>query len=229
MYQLNRAFINKENSEYDRLVALDNLKGKVSGVEKYYTIEKTLVDSKNIEPLAHQVNLTIYTDKDGKQIRRPATMENPDNLTSQMYKDRLNPGTGDINDHNGTDYSMERSTKLGSVMEMGKVTKINENPINFLNGDSGGAKDLGANVEVVSEGTDPIVRVLYNHLSMINVSEGQTVRMGDFIGRVGNSGNSTNDHLHFMIYVEVGKKASGEIIWKQVDNETFDWNQIKQK
>lgn len=47
---------------------------------------------------------------------------------------------------------------------------------------------------------------------MINVSEGQTVRIGDFIGRVGNSGNSTNDNLHFMIYVEDGKKASGEII-----------------
>ncbi|RKW23669.1 hypothetical protein D8B46_03045 [Candidatus Gracilibacteria bacterium] len=39
----------------------------------------------------------------------------------------------------------------------------------------------------------------YLHLSEYLVSKGQTVRAGDLIGRVGSTGNSTGNHLHFQI------------------------------
>lgn len=41
---------------------------------------------------------------------------------------------------------------------------------------------------------------LYIHLSQINVKEGQTVKAGQVVGRIGNTGASTGPHLHYATY-----------------------------
>ena len=40
---------------------------------------------------------------------------------------------------------------------------------------------------------------LYAHLSKVNVKAGDNIKKGDFIGEMGNTGNSTGLHLHFEV------------------------------
>jgi len=46
---------------------------------------------------------------------------------------------------------------------------------------------------------DEVFESLYAHLSEVNVLPGQIVEEGDTIGFVGNTGRSTNDHLHYEV------------------------------
>ena len=60
---------------------------------------------------------------------------------------------------------------------------------------SGLAGGYGLAIEV--EHDNPRRRTLYGHLSELYVREGQMVRQGEVIGRVGSTGLSTGPHLHF--------------------------------
>lgn len=48
--------------------------------------------------------------------------------------------------------------------------------------------------------------IILGHLSEIDVKPGQTVKPGQFIGRTGNTGNSTGPHLHYEI-----RQGSGRV------------------
>ena len=44
-------------------------------------------------------------------------------------------------------------------------------------------------------------QTLYGHLSHFDVIEGQEIRQGEIVGRVGNTGRSTGPHLHYEVRV----------------------------
>lgn len=61
---------------------------------------------------------------------------------------------------------------------------------------AGWAGGYGRKIEINHGGQ---VQTWYGHLSSINVKVGQHVKVGQFIGRVGASGNATGAHLHFEV------------------------------
>lgn len=61
---------------------------------------------------------------------------------------------------------------------------------------------------------DDIYSSLYAHLSDILVEEGQLVEKGDTIGLTGNTGISTNPHLH-VEYFKYGSHVNPAKFWKQ--------------
>ena len=95
---------------------------------------------------------------------------------------RLHPILGSWIMHSGRDFAAPEGTPVVAALT-GRVVS---------SGDAGG---YGLAVEI--EHGNPVRRTLYGHLSEIYVKEGDSVRQGEVIGRVGSTGLSTGPHLHF--------------------------------
>ncbi len=97
-----------------------------------------------------------------------------------------------LSGHNGIDYGCPTGSLIYSSSD-GTVTKTGFDPEGY-----------GNFVRVSTTWG----RVIYAHLSEVCCSTGQFVRSGDFIGRSGNTGNSTGPHLHFEVRLN-GHEANG--------------------
>jgi murein DD-endopeptidase MepM/ murein hydrolase activator NlpD len=102
---------------------------------------------------------------------------------SSYYGYRLHPVSGEKNYHKGVDIALPLGTPILAGQD-GVVT---------FAGNSG---DYG-NV-VVIENADGLTSK-YAHCDTISMNVGQTVKIGDVIGTVGSTGNSTGAHLHLEI------------------------------
>lgn len=95
--------------------------------------------------------------------------------------------------HQGLDIAASYATPIKAVAD-GTVVST---------GWSGGY----GNLVIVDHGNG--VRTYYGHCSSINSYVGQQVKAGDIIAKVGSTGNSTGNHLHFEIRVD-GKYVNPE-------------------
>jgi murein DD-endopeptidase MepM/ murein hydrolase activator NlpD len=96
---------------------------------------------------------------------------------------RKHPIYGDVRMHTGTDID----GKTGAPIVAAKEGRV------IFAGAFGGY----GNCVIMQHGTG--VSSLYGHLSSIDVSVGNTIGKGEFIGRVGATGVATGPHLHFEV------------------------------
>ncbi len=104
-------------------------------------------------------------------------------ITSNFSPNRVNPVTGVLRPHTGTDVGAQSGAPIWAAAS-GTVTFAG------VNGGYG-------NCVIINHGNG--VSTLYAHMSAIETSTGATVYQGALIGRVGSTGNSTGPHLHFEI------------------------------
>ena len=97
---------------------------------------------------------------------------------------RRHPVYGDVRMHTGTDIDGNTGAPVVAAKE-GRV---------ILAAVFGGY----GNCVIIQNGG---VSTLYGHLSTIDVSVGNSVNKGEFIGRVGSTGVATGPHLHFEVRI----------------------------
>lgn len=104
---------------------------------------------------------------------------------------RNDPFTGKISGHSGIDLGMPKGTPVRSVLD-GTVMLVRYSTTGY-----------GYHV-IVDHGGGFVT--LYAHCSKILVSEGEKVKVGQEIAKVGTTGRSTGNHLHFEIRINGEKQ-----------------------
>lgn len=89
--------------------------------------------------------------------------------------------------HRGLDYAGAWGSPIYAPAD-GKVTLVGPN------------YTLLGNCVIINHGEG--LTGLYLHMSSINVKEGQMVKKGQVIGKIGNTGASTGPHLHYATYFQ---------------------------
>lgn len=106
---------------------------------------------------------------------------------SSLYGGRADPFSGSASFHPGLDITAPYGEK---------VTAAGGGVVAFAGNDGDGFGN-----EVVIDHGDQI-STLYGHMSEILVKKGEEIERGGLIGRVGSTGRSTGNHLHFEILVD---------------------------
>jgi murein DD-endopeptidase MepM/ murein hydrolase activator NlpD len=99
-----------------------------------------------------------------------------------------------VKGHTGLDWGVPTGTPLLAVADGRIVRAEQEPPLTCLGRYRDGARVVV--IETRPNATD-VIRASYGHLDRIDVAVGDTVRAGDVIGTSGNTGCSTEPHLHF--------------------------------
>ncbi|WP_147371635.1 M23 family metallopeptidase, partial [Calidithermus roseus] len=104
---------------------------------------------------------------------------------TSLFGYRSNPfGGGGLEFHNGLDLAAPMGTPVYATAQ-GTVEEAGWNPVFGL---------------MVLIDHNNGYRTLYGHLSLLSVSQGQRVRMGQMLGQVGSTGRSTGPHLHYSVF-----------------------------
>ncbi len=107
------------------------------------------------------------------------------NITSDFSPDRVNPVTGVLEAHKGTDIAAPTGTEVLAVAD-GTVIESNYN------------NSCGYHI-IIDHGDG--IKTYYYHASQLKVKKGDEVKAGDVIMLVGSTGESTGPHLHIGVTI----------------------------
>ena len=172
-----------------------NIKSFYSGICKHDIAVSEIFDSfKNVvqetfspsvEDGAGETDSTTGEKADFSPVFLTVNFEKPikeGNITSK-FGYRVSPITNKYSLHTGLDIATNENTKIYAVYD-GVVVKANYHEIN-------------GNYIVLEHSNH--LRTTYNHCNKLLVKEGETVRKGDVIALVGQTGYATGNHLHFEV------------------------------
>lgn len=159
-------------------------KAKVLAVQftikgKQYTAFRNTEDNQFYDGDGNSLTVT----QSGKFMRFP--IPSSTKVSSPFNPHRLNPVTGRVMSHNGTDFSVHVGTPVEATGDA-IVLKASRHP------------EMGNFIVLQHSGRYSSV---YMHLSKIMVKPGQKINMGQVIGLSGNTGRSTGPHLHYEFHV----------------------------
>lgn len=155
-------------------------------IRKAYEKSEKIINRLDIESQSMSQLKDEFQKKEKMWAARPAIQPiNNRDLTrlNTIFGMRLHPIFNYVRPHNGLDLTAPHGTPVYSSGD-GYVT--------FARPNAG-----YGNVIFIHHGFGFETR--YAHLSRYNVTEGETVKRGQLIGFVGNTGTSTNDHLHYEV------------------------------
>lgn len=121
-------------------------------------------------------------------------------LVTSEFGMRQHPVTGEWSLHEGIDFGLGIANVEGTpIPAAGSGTIEIAGPY----GGYGNAVVINHGIDPVYDGGGHLIQTLYGHMYQApSVSVGQSVALGEALGGIGSTGTSTDDHLHFEVWVD---------------------------
>ncbi len=122
-----------------------------------------------------------------------------DQYISSPFGTRIDPISGEIKTHGGTDIAASLGTPILAVADGVVVAATWHNSYGYY----------------VKIKHDDTYSTLYAHCSALYVSVGQTVKQGQVIADCGSTGYSTGSHLHYEV-IQNGIRVNSLLFYKKI-------------
>ena len=140
----------------------------------------------NTEDKSSEESSLNEMEEDVKNLRSSYTFQKPiEGVITSRFGTRVSEYKNVSRYHTGTDIAAEKGTVIKAALG-GIVTLVSSDG------------DYGKHIKIRCNN----VTTLYAHCSKIYVKKDQIVALGQAIGEVGSTGNSTGPHLHFEIRID---------------------------
>lgn len=177
----------REGDTFDVAAQVLSLDGEVQKLGELYAVRlvnqgKVLEAVKHVDDSGNQA----WFKPDGSALKKPF-LRSPlafSRVTSGFNPKRFHPVLKKRRPHNGTDFGAPTGTPVQAVGD-GRVV---------VAGRSGGH----GNFVKIDHGNG--YQTSYSHLSRISVRQGQQVKQGEIVGKVGSTGLATGPHLHYQMW-----------------------------